>query len=59
MLWHIGILIENFVELRIYFMNSWIMCAVTSLQYCGTIHLTRVLVQYLCVHTAGTSAGHM
>jgi len=55
---HIGVLIENVIELRIYFMKSWIICADTTLRYCGTVHLTRVLGQYLCVHTTGTSAGH-
>ena len=36
-------------------MKSWIICADTTLQYCGT----RVLEQYVRVHAAGTSAGHI
>jgi len=41
MLGHIRILVETFVDLRIYFMKFWAECVVIyTLQCCGTRHLT-------------------
>jgi len=62
---HIGILVETFVDLRIYFMNCWAECVVIhTLQCCGTRHLTDKVfksfgILVVCVHTGGISAGQM
>jgi hypothetical protein len=47
MLWHI-VLTENFIELRVYFIKFWIMCADTTIHYCGTVYLIRVLGLLMC-----------